>query len=302
MHRSTRTFSIFLAFALIAALNVLWLYLSPSTALTEENQTVKGTWNGIPFVVLSPAPVAPAFTSSPLVTGTAGVTYTYAISVTGSPTPTLYLDYGPEGMTLDASGRLQWMPEEEGSFAVRVRASNGTEPDAVDEFWIEVVCHFYWDPRLDERGAVLVEADVPPGGLYWRLHRAHWLNEQESAGRHHIFVDTLDENRVRMSGVPILVSWDDGSAAIVTQEKPGEPYAADFAMYALAPAYNAAPIAGYPADRVDGMGLGEIDAPYNAHHTSYHLTWILSVKEASADEPDGSNDSTPPPLDVPGME
>ncbi len=130
-----------------------------------------------------------------------------------------------------------------------------------------------WDPRLDQRGAVLIPAQVTPGAGYWRLVKGVWFDTTESAGRHHIFVDTLDSSGVRQTGVAVFVSWSDGNESVITQAKTGEEYAADFAMYSIAPAYKARPNDGAPADAVDGMGLGEIADPTHGHHTSYGLTW-----------------------------
>ena len=137
-----------------------------------------------------------------------------------------------------------------------------------------------WDPRLDQRGAFLIPAEVTEGEGYWRLARAVWYDAVESQGRHHIFVDVLDSAGERQVGAPVLITWRDDAATIMTQAKPGEPYAADFAMFALAPAYLARPNDGAPADAVGGMGLGEIDDPNRAHHTSYGLVW--QWREASA--------------------
>ena len=283
MTHSPRSLHIAFLFAVIAILNLIWLLMSPSVGHTQGSWTIPANVAvkvSLPYVASTQQPTAPAITSTPLLTGTVGVTYTYAISTTGFPTPTLTIDSGPEGMRIDESGHIEWLPDEEGAYPVSVRASNGAEPDAIQSFTIDVVLDFYWDPRLDQRFATLVEADVQPGQLYYRLIRAYWLNTEESQGRHHIYIDVVDENRVRMAGVPIQVKWSDGETTVVTQEKPGEPHATDFPMNALAPAYSAQPNAGYPADRVEGMGYGEIDDPYYAHHTSYLLTWMLTVKKA----------------------
>lgn len=137
-----------------------------------------------------------------------------------------------------------------------------------------------WDPRLDERGAVLIEATVTPGQGYWRLIKARWYNSEESDGRHHIFVDVLGANDDRQIGVPVLVTWPEGSTTVVTEAKPGEEYATNSAMFALAPAYAAKLYDGAPSDSVDGMGLGEIDDPNHAHHTSYGLVWQWTIAGA----------------------
>ena len=141
-----------------------------------------------------------------------------------------------------------------------------------------------WDSRLTERGAYLVPAQVVVGQGYWRLVEARWFNAQESEGRHHIFMDTLDSNEQRQSAVPIEIRWRDGNSVVVTEEKRGEPFAANFAMYALAPAYSARPAADAPADSVEGMGLGEIAEPHLAYHTSYGLIWRWTIAGSEDDE------------------
>lgn len=271
-----------------AALMIVGFFMTPAIARAAPN--AQGGTSGIsprllslPFVTAMQGGTAPVITSTPGLTGTVGVTYTYSVTSTGSPTPTVSLEQSPEGMTIDEGGLIQWMPAASGAFSVTVVARNGSEPDAAQSFAVDVaelevvIPERIWDPRLDQRFATLVEADVPPGAGYWRLVEAQWLNETESQGRHHILMNVLDENGIRKAGVPLLISWADGSATVASQEKPGEPFAADYAMYAVAPAYNARPIAAAPADRVDGMGLGELDAPDFGHHTSYILTWRWTV-------------------------
>ena len=133
-----------------------------------------------------------------------------------------------------------------------------------------------WDPRLDERGAALVPAQVTSGQGYWRLTKAVWYDETESQGKHHIFVDALDVSGQRQIGVPILIV-NGGSFTITTEAKPGESYASNFPMYVHAPAYSAKPNSGAPADQVTGMGLGDLERPDWNIHTSYGLTWQWTI-------------------------
>jgi hypothetical protein len=154
-------------------------------------------------------------------------------------------------------------------------------------------CQRYWDPRLTLRGATFHPASAAPGEGFWCLVRAVWYNSQESGGRRNIFVDTLDQNGVRQTDISVLIRWPDGETTIVTQAKLGEPYAADFPMQSIAPAYRAQVSDGAPADAVDGMGLGEIDDPFRAHHTSYGLVWQWTLAGAATPAPDLTATLTP---------
>ncbi len=141
---------------------------------------------------------------------------------------------------------------------------------------------FYWDPRLDQRGTVLIPAQVQPGEGYWRLAKGVWYAENEPpfAMQHHIFMDTLDATDARQAGVPIRISSLDDTTVfqvVTTELKPGELYAANFPMYAVAPAYRAQPADGAPADAVSGMGLGDIERPAWAIHTSYGFVWRWTI-------------------------
>jgi len=123
---------------------------------------------------------------------------------------------------------------------------------------------------------------VSPGQGYWRLTQRIWFNTSESQGRHHIFIDTLNESGKRQTDVEVVIQWSDGATTVSTATKPGEAYAADFPMFARAPAYNARPNDGAPADEVVGMGLGELDDPDHGHHTSYGLTWQWTIVGATS--------------------
>jgi len=156
-----------------------------------------------------------------------------------------------------------------------------------------------WDPRLDQRGAQLRPAVVEPGQGYWRLVKAVWFDEAESGQRHHIFVDALHSNGQRVVGLPVRVYWATGETTVTTQPKPGEAYAGDFAMFAIAPAYGARPNDGNPADEVWGMGLGSIELPFHSIHTSYGLTWRWTVASGPANTPTPTATPTPTPTFTP---
>lgn len=134
-----------------------------------------------------------------------------------------------------------------------------------------------WDPRLTERGAIFVGADVAAGEGYWKLVKAQWFDEKAAGGRHHILVDLLDSNGQRAINIPVKVAWKDGNAQVFTEMKPGEEYAANYAMFDIAPSYAAQPSTDAPADRVEGMGLGSLELPKWKVHTSYGLVWQWTI-------------------------
>ena len=139
-----------------------------------------------------------------------------------------------------------------------------------------------WDSRLDQRGTVLIPAQVLPGQGYWRLMKGLWYDKDEMpfAGKHHLFVDARDDAGLRQAGVPIRVTSLDGSQAFATllsEAKPSELYAADFPLFAVAPAYRAAPADGHPADAVSGMGMGSIVEPTLPVPTSYLFVWQWAI-------------------------
>ena len=129
-----------------------------------------------------------------------------------------------------------------------------------------------WDGRLDLLGVRLEPAAVAPGQPYWRLVEARWANEQESQGKHHVYVNVLDENGERIVGQPVVVYWHDGEVVIKTEDKPKPEFSCNFQMYTVLGAYNAY-VQGLPSDKVLGMGLGTPELPNWTIHTSFFLTF-----------------------------
>lgn len=129
-----------------------------------------------------------------------------------------------------------------------------------------------WDSRLDLLGVRVEPAAVAPGQPYWRLVEARWANEQESQGKHHIYVDVLDENGERIIGQPVVVRWHDGQVVIKTEDKPKPECSCNFQMYTVLGAYDLY-VDGLPSDKVLGMGLGTPELPNWTIHTSFYLVF-----------------------------
>lgn len=122
-----------------------------------------------------------------------------------------------------------------------------------------------WDTRLDLRGAKFVPASAQPGQEYWALVEAKWLDEQESGGRHHIFMEPQD----------LMCRVWNGGTHFATK---------DFPMYSAGTPYSIQPETGIPADAVHGLGLGSIEQPDYKIHTSYRFKWRKTTKSTLGEE------------------
>ncbi len=134
-----------------------------------------------------------------------------------------------------------------------------------------------WDGRLDRLGVRVDEAPASPGQPYWRLIEARWADEQESQGRHHIYVEVLDENGSRVANHPVRVSWAEGNTIGQTENKPAPEYPFNFQMFAAGNSYSVS-IEGLPSDKIVGVGLGDLDKPTWTVHTSVYLVYQRAVK------------------------
>jgi hypothetical protein len=117
-----------------------------------------------------------------------------------------------------------------------------------------------FDARLHRRGV-----NVQVAGTTYTLVAANYFDTEQAQGRHAIYVDVLDKEGRRKVGVPLEVYWPGDFSTFTTEEKPGEPWAASFPLYAAGNAY-ALKFAGWI---ITGMGLGTIEEPSIGHHVSY---------------------------------
>lgn len=134
-----------------------------------------------------------------------------------------------------------------------------------------------WDSRLDRLGVKVEEAPVSPGQQYWRLVEARWADEAESAGKHHIYVEVLDENGNRIVGQPVTVWWGDGNLTLPTENKAPPDFSWNFQMYAAGFAYSTK-VEGLPSDVVTGAGMGSLEQRFYGIHTSFYFTFQRATK------------------------
>ncbi|MEZ4658806.1 MAG: cyclic nucleotide-binding domain-containing protein [Caldilineaceae bacterium] len=134
-----------------------------------------------------------------------------------------------------------------------------------------------WDPRLDRLGVRVEEANVPSGQPYWRLIEAMWWDEKEAGGKHHIYVEVLDENGSRVVGQPVTVKWGDGQYDGATEDKAYPDYGFNYQMYAAGNAYDVI-VNGLPSDKLVGAGMGDLDRPRYGIHTAFRLIYQRTIK------------------------
>jgi CRP-like cAMP-binding protein/LysM repeat protein len=135
---------------------------------------------------------------------------------------------------------------------------------------------FVWDGRLDKLSIRVDPAAVQPGQQYYRLVKALFKDTNENvgnnmpAGDHNIYVEVLDENGKRLTGVKAGIQ-NGGLTYLTMENKPFPEYAANFPMYGMLGSYSTW-IEGAPSDKVVGMGL-----PMKWHVT-YYLTFQRATK------------------------
>lgn len=200
-------------------------------------------------------------------------TYTPPPTNTPIPTPTFIPTAAPNQepasapIFIPASAAQQQQP----------LAQEAPPPPAEPDVQAASVAVRAWDSRLDQLGVTIEEAQVSPGQQYWRLIEGRWADEAESAGKHHIYVEALDESGNRIVGQPVTVWWGDGFNSGPIEDKPAPDFGYNFQMYASGFAYNTK-IEGMPSDVVNGAGMGSIDQRFYGIHTSFYFVFQRATK------------------------
>lgn len=119
-------------------------------------------------------------------------------------------------------------------------------------------------------------AGLRDGALVWVAERVERLHEKEGEGRHHFYFETVDENGQRIPGISIKVWWPTDDEVVYSEEKPGEPWSANYPFSPGKNAFSARILNNHASDTVSGAGMGE-DYPegFNANvHSSITVRWV----------------------------
>ena len=133
------------------------------------------------------------------------------------------------------------------------------------------------DPRLSQLGITIEDAPVGPGQQYWRLVEGRWEDEQQAGGKHHIYVDVIDENGMRVAGQPVTVFWGDGTYTNPLEDKPAPDFGFNYQMYASGYAYNVK-VEGLPSDVARGAGMGDLENRFKGIHVAYYFVFQRATK------------------------
>jgi CRP-like cAMP-binding protein len=133
------------------------------------------------------------------------------------------------------------------------------------------------DPRIPQLGLTIEDASTGGGQQYWRLIEARWEDEAQAGGKHHIYVDVLDESGNRLVGQPVTVWWGDGNYTAPLEDKPAPDLGFNYQMYASGYAYNVK-VEGLPSDIVRGAGMGDLANRFKGIHTSYYFVFQRATK------------------------
>lgn len=151
-----------------------------------------------------------------------------------------------------------------------------------------------WDERLTQRGVTIETPTVAPGQQFWRIVKAQWWNEQESQGRHHIYVEALDESGEPLSGIPARVDWPNGLTGVHTNGRSGFD-AGNFPMSKSLNEFSIDIGDGVPSEVLTGIGMG---ADGNSGvHTSTGVVFQLTTMPAATTPPQPTPEPVYPPFD-----
>ncbi len=144
-----------------------------------------------------------------------------------------------------------------------------------------------WDARLDAIGVKLSPANASQA---WRITSARYLDQNESAGKQHVYLKVLGANGNPVAGTKLVIDWNGRSfwdqPAVVTTDAKGEANCPLWSAYN--PAITAGPyfvyVKGAESDRITGLGLP------NGQKVSFQLTYQWST---------GTTPPPPPPPPTP---
>lgn len=138
-------------------------------------------------------------------------------------------------------------------------------------------CRRALDNDAQAYGVRVQRCQADAGQAFWRVERVHHLTPQENEGRHHLYVEGLDEAGQQIAGAEARVSWAGGSRLLTL---PGAAGAGNGSFPMEKGQEYALEMVGLPSERVVGLHTAHPDEPLpglalgNArHHHSFSVVF-----------------------------
>lgn len=169
-------------------------------------------------------------------------------------------------------------------------ATDGSGVDGLSIAITHTMLPTIWESSLITLEVTWLPAVVPYGKPFWRLTEARWLNEQQSNGLHHVFVDVVDKAGLRIVKDPptMRLTWTTGACEQAIDNRApywiaGRSYGADCPMYSAGKVYQLQVDGdGLPSDIVKNIGLGEPGERRNWDiRTSFLFVFQYTIHEKS---------------------
>ena len=121
----------------------------------------------------------------------------------------------------------------------------------------------------------------------------------QAGGRHHVFIDVVDEDGIRLPGVTLHFVSQDDHVTRPLEEKQGELFGADFPMHNVLGSYSVrVGDIEENSDTVVGLGMGTPAEPDVKHHVCFELVFRRMYPSTTVQpqpEPDPQPDPQPDP-------
>lgn len=124
----------------------------------------------------------------------------------------------------------------------------------------------------------------------WVVKNVKFLDRDKSGGRHHAYVETLDENGNAISGTPFVFGWPAKEVSLKTNNR----FGFDAANQQFSPGEGAFHVRLPGGPKVEGLGMGELtEHGFNpGEHTSFVVTFQRGA--ASGGDPDETQEMPVP--------
>lgn len=137
-------------------------------------------------------------------------------------------------------------------------------------------------------GVAIEPVDLPQGTAYWRVIRVHHLTPEENQGKHHIYLDVLDEAGQRVMGAQARVTWE-GGEQVITVDKPASEPGSNFPLWKWQVA--SVEMLGLPSDRVTNLHTAHPDEPPGTGNTLFHHSFQVDFQRALKGAATGAGNS-----------